>query len=91
MHRPQLLPLLFPMLLAPQTGSALDCGAILVEKQKFNLKSLGGPHSVVTSQWYSISEKHLNTTYTLDLCAPLKKSGDTDKHHQCPVGTRGEF
>lgn len=91
MHRPQLSSLLFPLLLAPLPGSAmLDCKKIVVDDHKFNLDKLGGPHSVVTTQWNAIAETHINTTYTLDICNTLKKSGDAPKSEQCPMGTRGE-
>lgn len=92
MHRPQLSSLLFPLLLAPLPGSAmLDCNKIVVDDHKFNLEKLGGPHSVVTTQWNAIAETHINTTYTLDICNTLKKSGDAPKSEQCPMGTRGEL
>lgn len=69
----------------------LQCDKILVDGQKFNFKDLGGPHSVVTTQRLDENQpfQHRNTTYTLDLCAPLKKDGP--KQESCPNGARGEF
>lgn len=87
MHRPQLASLL---LLAPIPGLAmLSCENVLIDGHSFDLSKLGGPHSVVTSQWEGLAESHLNTTYTVDICAPLKKSGKSKKTEQCPNGTRG--
>lgn len=72
-------------------SAAFECGKIIVDEQTFNLADLGGPHSVVTSRWESLAETHLNTTYTVDICQPLKKSGKSKKGEECPNGTRGWF
>lgn len=88
MHRPQLSSVFLPLLLAPLQGSALECSKIVVDGHKFDLTKLGGPHSVVTTQYNAIAESHMNTTYTLDVCNTLKKSGDAPKNEQCPMGTR---
>lgn len=83
--------LLYLLLLATPATAMLQCDKILVDRQKFNFKDLGGPHSVVTTQaleeWQPFEFR--NTTYTLDLCAPLKKDGPS--HESCPNGARGEF
>lgn len=68
----------------------LTCENVLIDKHKFDLSKLGGPHSVVTSRWNSLAETHTNTTYTLDICQPLKKTGKSKKTEQCPNGTRGK-
>lgn len=69
----------------------LSCDNIVLEGQKFNFKDLGGPHSVVTTQQLDENNpfQYRNTTYTLDLCAPLKKDGP--RSESCPNGARGEF
>ncbi|KAL5625296.1 hypothetical protein BROUX41_005356 [Berkeleyomyces rouxiae] len=79
------------LLLAPVTtvaAASLQCDNVLVDNHKYDLSALRGPHSVVTS----ISEKNAvyNTTYTLDLCAPLKRVDDSSipANEQCPEGTR---
>ncbi|KAK7740060.1 type II membrane protein [Diaporthe eres] len=66
----------------------LQCDKILIDRQKFNFKDLGGPHSVVTTQELDENQpfQFRNTTYTLDLCAPLKKDGPT--RESCPNGAR---
>lgn len=69
----------------------LDCKKIVIEGQKFDLSKLGGPHSVVTSKWEDLAQTHFNTTYTVDVCQPLKKSGKSKKGEECPNGTRGTF
>ncbi|KAI1438932.1 autophagy-related protein 27 [Xylaria sp. CBS 124048] len=75
--------LVLSLFLAPLPSSAMfSCDHIVSDGQVFNLKALGGPHSVVTSR---IDGNRLhNTTYTVDICAPLKKKGDD----QCPNYTR---
>ncbi|KAI2610776.1 autophagy-related protein 27 [Hypoxylon fragiforme] len=79
--------LLLSLLLAPlPTEAMLNCKAIVADKQRFDLSKLGGPHSVVTSH---ISDGiSYNTTYTVDICRPLKKKGDVNKKEQCPNGSR---
>ncbi|KHN98336.1 autophagy-related protein 27 [Metarhizium album ARSEF 1941] len=66
----------------------LHCENILINGYKFNLEKLKGPHSVVTSKYDSTTHTHHNTTYTLDVCQPLKKSGKSKSKEECPNGTR---
>ncbi|CAM1510480.1 Fc.00g008150.m01.CDS01 [Cosmosporella sp. VM-42] len=89
MHRPQLSALLLPLLLAVEPSSALlDCKKVRAGGVNFDLGKLSGPHSVVTSRWEPSPPLHHNTTYTLDICQPLKKSGKSKKGEECPNGTR---
>lgn len=67
----------------------LHCDNILINGYKFNLDKLKGPHSVVTSKYDSMTHTYHNTTYTLDVCQPLKKSDKSKSEEQCPNGTRG--
>ncbi|TDZ15106.1 Autophagy-related protein 27 [Colletotrichum orbiculare MAFF 240422] len=88
MHLPRpeaafLLALLFS---TPAAAAVIDCEHIRVDDVSFNLKPLGGPHSVVTSRWHPPT--FTNTTYTVDICKPLKRKGDVKKEEQCPNGTR---
>ncbi|KAH7133355.1 autophagy-related protein 27 [Dactylonectria estremocensis] len=88
MYQPQLSALLLPLLVAPVWGgSTLTCENIRVDGHSFDLSKLGGPHSVVTSRLQSSPPAHFNTTYTLDICKPLKMSGKP-KGEECPNGTR---
>ncbi|TKA71873.1 hypothetical protein B0A49_04521 [Cryomyces minteri] len=65
---------------------SLDCSKILVDGQSFNLKALGGPHSV---HWIRETPPSLsNTTFTIDICQPLKRTKDVPKSNECPGGTR---
>lgn len=90
MHPLQPSALLLSLLLAPVPSLAmLRCENMLIDKHSFDLSKLGGPHSVVTSQYDALSENHYNTTYTVDICQPLKKASDKKNHEQCPMGTRG--
>ncbi|KUI55263.1 Autophagy-related protein 27 [Cytospora mali] len=80
--------LLSLVLLATPATAMLRCEQIRVDGQQFNFKDLGGPHSVVTTQEQPSWEPYdyINTTYTLDLCAPLKKDGP--RKESCPNGSR---
>lgn len=94
MHRPQVLELVTSLLLlaaAPVKASSFNCEKLRVDGHTFNLGPLGGPHSVVTSRWEPSTEAHFNTTYTLDICKPLKKSGKAKKTEECPNGTHGKL
>nr|POE86545.1 autophagy-related protein 27 [Quercus suber] len=76
------------MALLPATISAITfgCDQIVVEKQSFNLKELGGPKSVhwLTSNPPSIA----NTTFTIDICANLVKDDTIPSKDQCASNTR---
>lgn len=76
--------LLFPII-AAAVGN-IDCTRIVVDKTNFNLKELGGPHSVV----HGVDEgpSFSNTTYTIDLCRPLGKAKNVNSEDQCPSNTR---
>ncbi|RYC60970.1 hypothetical protein CHU98_g5222 [Xylaria longipes] len=79
--------LVISLLLAPlPTAAMFSCEKVVSDGQQFNLKALGGPHSVVTSE--VTGDRIHNTTYTVDICAPLRKKSGTKKTDQCPNGTR---
>ncbi|KAM0249174.1 hypothetical protein ACHAQJ_009154 [Trichoderma viride] len=89
MHPPRSTALLLSFLLAPVHAAAmLSCDKIRVDGHNFDLSPLGGPHSVVTSRFESSTDAHQNTTYTVDICQPLKKSGKAKSKEECPNGTR---
>ncbi|KAL6411177.1 hypothetical protein AUP68_04875 [Ilyonectria robusta] len=89
MHPSQLSAFLLPLLVAPVLGGmTLTCENIRVDGHSFDLSKLRGPHSVVTTLYQPSPPRHYNTTYTLDVCGPLKKSGKVSKDEQCPTGTR---
>ncbi|KAM7186351.1 autophagy-related protein 27 [Naviculisporaceae sp. PSN 640] len=67
-------------------GELLECKNIVIDGHKFDLGELGGPHTVVTEEFSP--PEHINTTYTLDICGPLKRSEKVPKGHECPNGTR---
>ncbi|KAI1492832.1 autophagy-related protein 27 [Biscogniauxia mediterranea] len=78
---------LLSLLLAPLPAAAMfRCNHIVADKQQFNLEPLGGPHSVVMS--YIQGDTAFNTTYTVDICRPLKKKGEVPKREQCKNGSR---
>ena len=96
MHHPTLSAALLSLIvaLAPTPAAAfstLDCKKIRVDEQNFDLSKLGGAHSMVTTKYEASADAHTNTTYTLDVCYPLKKTGDAKKTEQCPNGTKGMY
>ena len=79
------------LLLAPSSvsgASFLHCGELVVDGHKFDFSPLKGPHTITTSEFHPPT--YSNTTYTLDLCAYLKRKDDVKKGDECPNGTRGE-
>ncbi|KAK4224935.1 autophagy-related protein 27 [Podospora fimiseda] len=79
--------LLSTLLLSTASASTpFSCDSVKVDDQTFNFKSLAGPHTVVTHEY--VPPTYHNTTYTLDLCAPLKRKSDVKKEEACPTGTR---
>lgn len=80
------LPLL---LLLPAVVSAVtfDCSHVRVDGQSFDLSELGGPHSVWRIE--DTPPSLLNTTFTIDVCSPLKKTKGVAKDDECATGTRG--
>jgi hypothetical protein len=75
------------LLLATPAMSMLKCEDMVADDHKFNLKPLGGPHSVTVSR--AAAGNYHNTTYTVDLCASLKWNDAAPKEHQCPQDSRG--
>lgn len=76
-------------LLLPAAISAVtfDCKHIRAGGKDFNFEKLGGPKTVNDQKltYPSIT----NTTFTIDICKPLPRSKDKDKHkEECPGGTR---
>ena len=79
-----------PLLLSTLTSAlTLDCTHIRVDKKKFNLEKLGGPHSISVINKHKPPAIH-NTTYTVDICHQLKRVKDLPKAEQCPQGTYGK-
>ncbi|KAB5583704.1 autophagy-related protein 27 [Coniochaeta sp. 2T2.1] len=77
------------LLLAPSSvwaASFLHCGNLVVDEHKFDFSPLKGPHTITTSEFHPPT--YSNTTYTLDLCAYLKRKDDVKKGDECPNGTR---
>ncbi|EXJ95088.1 hypothetical protein A1O1_00206 [Capronia coronata CBS 617.96] len=76
-------------LLAAQLSAAvtIDCERIVVDGKRFDLSKLAGRHSVSVHDTTRPPAEY-NTTWTLDLCAPLKKLKGVRDEDQCPSGTR---
>ncbi|PNS18246.1 Autophagy-related protein 27 [Sphaceloma murrayae] len=79
-----------PLCLLPLVSALnFDCDLIRVDKTSFDLSKLKGPHTV--SRLVSHPPSVSNTTFTLDLCAPLTGEDlgrGLKKTEQCPTGTR---
>ena len=81
-----MLSLLSLALVAAQPVAAmLSCDHIVADGTRFDFSKLKGPHSVITAQHTPPTEQ--NTTYTLDLCGPLKRKGNVPKGEECPNGS----
>lgn len=78
---------LLSCLLAP-AAAMLDCRRIVADGHEFDLSKLEGAHSVIISE--RVDGRLHNTTFTTDICRPLKRKGDVKPEDQCPLGTRGE-
>ncbi|KAK3344367.1 autophagy-related protein 27 [Lasiosphaeria hispida] len=82
-------PARWPLAAFMMTGAVLaniPCEKLEVDGARFDLSALKGPHAVVTGEFAPPS--HYNRTYTVDLCAPLKKPEGAAKEEACPDGTR---
>lgn len=66
----------------------LDCNNIQVDKRKWDLSSLGGPHSIVVQDTAGHPAMS-NTTWTIDICKALTKPKNVPKADSCPSYTRG--
>jgi hypothetical protein len=75
--------LLLPFLTA---AINLDCTDIRADGTRWKLDALGGPKSVLHSVDDGASWE--NTTYTIDLCKPLKRDDKVPAIEKCPGGTR---
>jgi hypothetical protein len=78
--------MLFPTLIV---AINLKCSKIVTDGKEWDLSKLGGPRSVMDS--YETPPSWHNTTYTIDICESLKRSGDVPKRYKCLGDTRGEF
>ncbi|KUJ21570.1 uncharacterized protein LY89DRAFT_377990 [Mollisia scopiformis] len=61
-----------------------DCNNIVLKGRQWHLKELGGPKSVLQSE--ELASGFKNTTYTIDICKPLKRE---NKEINCPNFARG--
>ncbi|KAI9810722.1 MAG: hypothetical protein M1827_006060 [Pycnora praestabilis] len=73
---------LLPSLIA---ASTITCSSLRVKGESFDLSALSGPHTVTTSEVHPPTVK--NTTFTIDICAPLERTKNVPKGDECPLGT----
>ena len=66
---------------------SFDCSNIRDNKQSFDISPLETPISVMTTEDHSPSPTMTNTTFTIDICKPLKKAKGIPKEEDCPNGT----
>ncbi|KAL8702267.1 MAG: hypothetical protein Q9224_000092, partial [Gallowayella concinna] len=78
------------LLLLPALASTMyfDCSNIRDHKQSFDISALGNPISVMTSEDHSPSPTMTNTTFTIDICRPLRKAKGIPKEEDCPNGSQ---
>lgn len=83
--------LLYSLILLPSISSAVtfDCTHVRVDGHKYDFSALGGPRTVMTRK--NTPPTLRNTTYTIDLCRPIKKDPDIPKVDQCHAGARGGY
>ena len=67
-------------------ASTYDCNHIRTDGQSFDLSPLTGAHSV--SHIVSHPPSAINTTFTLDICKPLRRTKGVPKENECPNLTR---
>jgi hypothetical protein len=79
--------MLLPTLIA--AFGNLDCSNIVTDGKIWDFSKIGGPRSVMES--HETPPTLVNTTYTIDICRYLKRSGDVKKGEKCPGGTRGKL
>ena len=79
--------LLSLLLISSPATAMLRCAELQIDGHMFDLSPLAGPHTVVTSEHSPPS--WFNTSYTLDVCAFLKRKGDVKKEWVCPGKSRG--
>ncbi|KAI4227280.1 MAG: hypothetical protein LQ349_006738 [Xanthoria aureola] len=84
-----LCPVTIPLLLLPSLTYAMsfDCSSIRADKQSFDISPLGNPISVMTSEDHSPSPTMTNTTFTMDICKPLKKAQGIPIEEDCTNGS----
>ena len=84
-------PILYALLPLSHLAAAvsIDCDHIRVDGKKFDLSKLAGRHSISVHAT-SRPPAEYNTTWTVNLCAPLKKLDGIRDQDQCPAGTRGK-
>ncbi|KAI4257942.1 MAG: hypothetical protein LQ352_001448 [Teloschistes flavicans] len=76
------------LLLLPSLASTFDCSNIRDDKQSFDISALDNPISVMTSEDRFPHPSMTNTTFTIDICKPLKKAKGIPKEEDCPNGSR---
>ncbi|KIW18822.1 hypothetical protein PV08_03111 [Exophiala spinifera] len=88
MKSPATILLSLPLLLAQLSAAAsIDCENIVVDGKKFDISKLAGRHAITVHDT-SRPPAEYNTTWSIDLCAPLKKIDGVLDADQCPMGTR---
>jgi hypothetical protein len=88
-HAAILSALLFPFL--TEARGNIYCDNIVADGKSWDLSGLGGPKSVHHTKGDGEGSSWKNVTYTVDICKPLRRSGNVDREKECPHGTRGEL
>lgn len=90
-REPRLLPTLVFLLPAtlPLSSGLLNCKDTIIDGKHYTFSALDGPHSVTWSRQHPPSI--VNTTFTIDICKPLRRTKGVPKGDECRSGTRGSF
>jgi len=81
------LPALLVLSATAATAVSLDCKNVVVKGQHFDLSELAGPRAVHLLEENPPSLS--NTTFTVDICNPLKRTKNVPKDNECQTGTYG--
>ena len=70
-------------------GITIDCSHVRVDGVDFDFSPLDAPHAIWTIEDHPPS--YTNTTFTVNICRPLKKTKGVPKDEDCNNNARGEI
>lgn len=84
---PSLLQTLILLLPSLTSANSVTCDQTVIDGKSFDFRALDGPHSVNWSREHPPSI--VNTTFTIDICKPLRRTKGVPKDDECRSGTQG--
>lgn len=86
---PSLLQTLIILLPSLTSANSVTCDQARIDGKSFDFSALDGPHSV---NWRRDQPRSIvNTTFTIDICKPLRRTKGVPKGDECRSGTQGTF